>query len=82
MSHRRISRIQPVLIGELRPVSYEMDRQETGPNDTMVVNAQFWLQFHEQFWSYENPSPSSHDAEAAEAPARRWGTPVHPEPLS
>ncbi|MFF3780363.1 hypothetical protein [Streptomyces sp. NPDC001933] len=49
-------------------MSHEMDQQETGPNDTMVVNAQFW--FHEQFWSYENPSPSSHDAEAAESSAR------------
>ncbi|MFF3952327.1 hypothetical protein ACFYY1_03890 [Streptomyces sp. NPDC001890] len=45
-----------------------MDQQETGPNDTMVVNAQFW--FHEQFWSYEDPSPSSLDAETAESSAR------------
>lgn len=68
MSHRKISRIQPVLIGELRLVSHEMDQQEAGPNDTMAVNAQFW--FHEQFWLYKNPPPSSHDAEAAESSAR------------
>ncbi|MCX4732491.1 hypothetical protein [Streptomyces sp. NBC_01363] len=58
----------------------ETDQQQTGPNDTMVVNAQF--QFYGQFQFYENRPRRAMVPEPLKPQHADGELPVHSEPLS